>query len=81
MIVYFVTCCVISYCLGLPNLYRQGNKKRTEFINYSKQGEGQVKRFGAFLMVLYCWLLLKVFLTWAKCPRGALGVANILECF
>ena len=54
------------------------------FGQNGKEGdEGLAKLFRALLKVLYCWITLKEFSIWAKCPRrvGGLGVTKVLKLF
>ena len=47
--------------------------------------KGLAKLFGALLKVSYCWIPLREFLIWAKCPRRGgvlvLGLPKFLEQF
>ena len=53
------------------------------FGQNAKGGGGKViaKRFGALLKTFYSWIPFKVFLFWAKCPRGGGACQKILEHF
>ena len=56
-------------------------EKKIKPNNNNKEGKVIAKRFGALLMICYCWNPFKEFLMWAKCTRGGLVVPKCLKHF